>query len=108
MARDKEEPEYVLSDHFLMHFLEVPKLETDRFDSKLKKWLAFLKYEGKDAEKIKNIISDDDINKAHWEYEKFTHDDKMKSLNEAHLKWLRDQATLLYEAEQRGLKKGLQ
>jgi predicted transposase/invertase (TIGR01784 family) len=108
MAREKEEPEYVLSDHFLMHFLEVPKLTADYFEKKLHKWLAFLKYEGKEAEKMKILLSDDDINKAHWEYEKFTQNDEMKELYEAHQKWLHDQATLNYEAEQEGMRKGLE
>ena len=107
MAREKDEPEYVLSDHFLMHFLEIPKLETDRFDNKLKKWLAFLKYEGKEAEKMKILLSDDDINKAHWEYEKFTRNDEMKELYDAHEKFLHDKASWIGNAEEKGVKKGV-
>jgi len=108
MAREKDEPKYVLSDHFLMHFLEVPKLETDRFDNKLKKWLAFLKYEGKEAEKVKILLSDDDINKAHWEYEKFTQNDEMKELYEAHEKFLHDKASWIGNAKEKGIQENRQ
>jgi predicted transposase/invertase (TIGR01784 family) len=57
---------------------------------------------------VKILLSDDDINKAHWEYEKFTQNDEMKELYEAHEKFLHDKASWIGDAEEKGLKKGVQ
>ena len=79
-----------------IHFLELKKVTNEEKNDKLKKWLFFLKKEGTGDKTLSEIIENDsDINKAHKRYVKFTHDEMLRDLHEARIKWKRDHATLL-------------
>ena len=72
---ERKDSEIVLTDHLLMHYLELPKLKNDEHRSKLEEskllhWLYYLKSEGqeKEAETMKILLKDADIARAHKEY----------------------------------------
>jgi len=57
---------------------------------------------------MKFIIKDDEtIEKAHNEFRKFTQDEEMRDQYEARMKWKSDYNTMLYEAEMKGIDKGI-
>ena len=105
---EKDDPKLILTDHLLIHFIELPKVETSMLDSKLQKWSQFFINEGKEENNIMNTILKDDpiLQKAHDEYVKFTGDDELREIYESRLKYKRDHLTLLRSAEKRGEKKG--
>ena len=70
-----------------MHFLEIQKLGDDILDNKLVKWMLFLKNEGTREGIMQILIKDDeDIMKAHQEYQRFTQDEKLRDIYESRLK----------------------
>jgi len=93
LLREKNFAEYVLTDHLVIHFLEVPKLQDEKIKTKLEKWLFYLKYEGKEEERMKILLKDHDINKAHKAYKHFTEDERLREIYEARMKSKRDHNT---------------
>lgn len=110
LLREKNLPEYVLTDHLVIHFLEVPKPGDEKIGTKLEKWLFYLKYEGKEEEKMKILLKDNDINKAHKAYKRFTEDERLREIYEARMKYKLDYNTDIAlarrEGEEIGIKKG--
>jgi predicted transposase/invertase (TIGR01784 family) len=96
----------LLTEHFQLHFLELPKFKKNesKITDKLQIWFNYLLLEGKGKEEsMKGILDkNDDIKKAHKEFKKFTADDKMRELYEARLKKKRDDASLLKHAKLEG------
>jgi predicted transposase/invertase (TIGR01784 family) len=104
---DRQLPEYILTDHLAIHFLELPKIEDKFKDDKLLKWLLFLKNEGKKEELMEILIKNDpDIARAHKEYNAFTRDDELRELYEAREKWKKDYNTAMYYARVEGIEEG--
>ena len=88
-GRDRE---YVLSDHLLIHFLEIPKLKESGSSSKIGKWMLYLKTEGRNSKMLKILLKEDnDLQKAHDKYEKFTSDKELRFQAISREKFLRDQ-----------------
>ena len=108
LLREQNLPEYVLTDHIVIHFLEIPKLRDKNIRTKLEKWLFYLKHEGKEEEKMKILLTDTDINKAHKVYKHFTEDERLREIYEARLKSKLDYNTDITLAKQEGLKEGKQ
>jgi len=106
LLREKNFAEYVLTDHLVIHFLEVPKLRDEKVKTKLEKWLFYLKYEGREEEKMKILLKDNDINKAHKAYKRFTEDERLREIYEARMKSKRDYNTDIALARRDGLKNG--
>jgi len=117
LLRENSEPELILTDHLMIHFLELPKLVADlkqdpaKIDKSLYHWLLFFKEEGMESPLLKTIVeSDPIIQKAHQEYSKFSGTDQYREAYEARLKWQRDQDSLIYfarlEGEAQGIAKG--
>jgi predicted transposase/invertase (TIGR01784 family) len=104
LLREEHDRELVLTDHHVMHFLQIPYHDKNVIDSELKKWLTFLRYEGTPEEKaeMKILLTDEDINTAHKVYEDFTQDPDLREQYRAHQKWKRDQLWRLKNAERRG------
>jgi predicted transposase/invertase (TIGR01784 family) len=81
MITEAREKKYVLTDHLVIHFLELPKIESLEISSKIDRWLLYLKKEGKDDEMLNILIKDDDdLKLAHKKYETFTSDQKLRWL----------------------------
>ena len=104
LLREQNFPEYVLTDHIAIHFLEIPKLQDKNIRTKLERWLFYLKYEGKEEEKMKILLTDTDINKAHKVYKHFTEDERLREIYEARMKSKLDYNTDITLAKQEGLK----
>ena len=107
MLHEMKEPEYVLTDHLMLHFLELPKLDITLHDTKIQRWLIYLKTEGKEEDIMKILIQEDqEIEKAHNIYKKFSKDKEMIELYEAREKFKKDYnsilATKIEEAEEKG------
>jgi predicted transposase/invertase (TIGR01784 family) len=104
LLREKNEPEYVLTDHLVLHFLELQKPEDHVHDPKLKRWLSYFKNEGQKEDLMQILIKEDeDIAKAHERYKIFTEDDRMKELYEARIKRQLDYNTDIEVARQEGI-----
>lgn len=108
LLREEKDPEYILTDHLEIHFLEINKMQDKTLKEKLLHWINYFKNEGKEEANMTILIKDDpDINKAHQVYKHFTEDDKMRELYESREKWLKDYNTRLYTAKQEGIKEGI-
>ena len=111
MISDPEDPETVLTDHMRLHYIELPRIRTDRKripENRLLKWAYFFNEEGIVEENdIKILIKDDPIfEKAHETFHEFTASDELRELYEGRMKFKRDQAQLICDAREEGLEKG--
>jgi hypothetical protein len=52
MLQEHLETDYVLTDHLVLHFLELLKEENGMIE-KLKRWMNFFRWEGAEEEKMK-------------------------------------------------------
>ncbi|MEA2059762.1 MAG: Rpn family recombination-promoting nuclease/putative transposase [Thermodesulfobacteriota bacterium] len=107
MVREKDEPEFFLSRHLAIHFLELPKFKDIEKDKKLSHWLYYLKNEGTEDEKMKVLLNENEhIEKAHERYIAFTRDEELLEAYEAREKWRKDYNSGLFNARREGEKKG--
>ena len=107
LFREHRKPELILTDHAMLHYLELPKLSGYQQKTKLFRWLKFLSNEGKDENLMKTLINEDkDIAQAHEAYEKFTNDKVLRDIYEAREKWKKDLSTEIEYARQDGEAKG--
>ena len=110
LPTEKNNTEYILSDHLEIHFIELPKF--NRVNTKLKKnmtaWVEYFLNEGKENETMKIILKDSTFQKAHREYTRFTSSDEYREIIEGQQKWIRDQKTLIEGARRKGLKEGIE
>ena len=99
------EPEYVLSDHFAIHFVELPKEAPT--DSPLLPWMRYIEKEGTgEDEEMKYLLKDEPIRRAHEEYERCMDDDVERHWALAREMFQREQATRRNEALEEGIKEG--
>ena len=95
----------VLTDHLMIHFLELSKYQLSREIKKIDKWLYYFKYEGERDMKI--IIKDDEVlDKAHRVYKNFSQDDRLRELYESRLEAERRYISDIEIAEKKGKKEG--
>lgn len=79
MITEGKEREYALTDHLIIHFLELPKIRDKEMSSKMAGWLLYLKAEGQDREMMKILLeSDEDLRSAHEMYKAFNSNDKLR------------------------------
>ena len=109
MVREKDNPEYFLSEHLVIHFLELPKLKGLEAGKKLTQWLYYLNNEGKE-DKIMQILLKENKNiaRAHEQYIAFTKDEELMDAYEAHIKWKKDYNTGIFNAKEEGIKEGIE
>jgi predicted transposase/invertase (TIGR01784 family) len=111
MLHEIKDHEFVLTDHLMIHYLELDKLDLHMHETKIQKWLTYLKVEGKEDNIMTILLQEDkDIREAHNVYKKFTRDEQMLELYEAREKFRRDYNSILAakieEAEQKGRMEG--
>ncbi|MGD9732348.1 MAG: Rpn family recombination-promoting nuclease/putative transposase [Desulfamplus sp.] len=113
MLCDTKKADFVLTDHFAIHFIELPKFRTFDIninrDETLQKWLYFLKKEGmQEEDNLMEILLKEDatFRKAHEKYAAFTQDEEMLEAYEAHQKWVRDYNSGISSAWKKGKKEG--
>ncbi|SIQ09251.1 conserved hypothetical protein (putative transposase or invertase), partial [Alkalispirochaeta americana] len=110
---EADAPEYVLSDHLQIHFIELPKnhlKSTGDVKDKLDTWCYYFEHEGTVEEEDMTLLLKDNpaLGKAHRVYRTFTADDELMDIAEAREKWQRDVSSRLRSAEQRGKEEGMQ
>lgn len=116
MITEGRERKYALTDHLVIHFLEIPKIKNTKMCSKMAGWLLYFKAEGQDNKMMKILLeSDEDLRSAHEMYKAFNSNDKLRRYALAREKAEMDKRYFQNmakrkEAEglQRGLEKGLQ
>lgn len=107
MLSHKDMPDLVLTDHIVMHYIELPKLMPTVPSSFFERWLAFLKYEGREDFDMKILLKDEPaLEQAHQSYQYFSHDRAARMAYEDRQKFLLDQSSALYEAELKGKLEG--
>lgn len=109
VLKEMQKPELILTDHLLIHFIELPKFIKEKdFKTHFEKWLAFFKYEGQKEAIVETIIKDEPIlKKAHTKYTRFTSDDKLMEAYEARIKYQLDYNTDIEYAMEKGIEKGI-
>ncbi len=114
MAAEKDNPEYVLTEDFQIHFFELTKVQIDNteiFKNRLEKWAYFFKREGllTEEEEVEVLIKNDMVmERAHESYQKFTSSDEMLELYEAREKRIKDEATNIAVAREQGIEQGIE
>ncbi|MCK5196971.1 MAG: Rpn family recombination-promoting nuclease/putative transposase, partial [Spirochaetales bacterium] len=79
MITEGREREYALTDHLIIHFLEIPKINDKEMSSKMASWLLYLKAEGQDKKMLKILLeNDEDLKSAHEMYKAFNNNDKLR------------------------------
>ncbi|WP_041397074.1 Rpn family recombination-promoting nuclease/putative transposase [Spirochaeta africana] len=103
-----DQPEYVLSEHLQIHFIELPKNQlesTADVKSRLDTWCYYFENEGSVEEDEMTVLlkENDALGKAHRVYRDFTANAELMDMAEAREKWLKDVNSKLQNAEQRGM-----
>jgi predicted transposase/invertase (TIGR01784 family) len=102
-----EDKDLVLTDHLIIHFLELPKLSQnilDNLNNDLQKWLYFFKNRDKEEdENMRLVIKDDEpLNKANEKYEHFNSDDQLRKMYDTYIEQKRKYRTDIEIAEKKG------
>lgn len=104
--REKNDPSILLTDHLLIHFLEMPKFNSESNES-LEQWLRYFLHEGKEDGVVKKLSEDNEqIAETHRNYEKFVSDEQMRMKALAREMGERDHLARMNEAQEEGFKKG--
>jgi predicted transposase/invertase (TIGR01784 family) len=108
LLTNKDNPALVLTDHLMIHFLELPKVTEFPGVTKLERWMNYFKSEGSEEDIMNTVIKDEPmLKKAHNEYTKFTADDKLRLMAISREMAELDRANSLYEAERKGKEEGI-
>ena len=107
---EKSNHELMLSNHLLIHFIELPKfIKESKFNNEFEKWLAFFKYEGTREDIMQVVVDNSDLlTKAHKRFKTFTKNDELVELYEARQKYQMDRDTAIGYAEMKGIEKGIE
>jgi len=103
-----KEPQYLLTDHLMIHFIELGKIP-DQNESKkaLLNWITYFKHEGKEEEDMLIFLNDDPVmEQAHEAYILFSQDDQLREAYEAREKWIKQRNTDLKVAALQGKNEG--
>ena len=107
MLIEGRKKEYALTDHLIIHFLEIPKTDERKISSKMTRWLLYLRGEGRDEKMMKILLeNDEDLQAAHTMYKAFTNDDTLRRYALGREKAERDRLQLLSSAQKEGEIKG--
>ncbi|HRX16984.1 MAG TPA: Rpn family recombination-promoting nuclease/putative transposase, partial [Spirochaetota bacterium] len=104
----KDESDKILTDHLVLHFIELPKVKSNMGKNSLEIWSQYFINEGVDNNIMKTLLKDEPmIVKAHDEFKKFTADERLRDIYESRLKAQRDHAYFMEIAREEGLEKGM-
>ena len=98
----------VFTDKLQMHILEAAKEKIDRISElppALKAWMNFYYYSHLKSEEAMTALLQDHppVQQAYGQYRQFNQDARMRALDEAHQRFLNDQASDLAEAQEKGV-----
>jgi len=109
MLRELEDPKLILTEHLVIHYLELPEFTDYSTDRVLDKWLYYLKHEGREEEdaRMKTLLEENPrLAEAHEKYTAFTRDDELRDAYEARMKWKMDYLSSIVAARQEGREEG--
>ena len=109
LLTEKNNKDIVLTDQIIIHFLELSKVDENlsKIDNKLLNWLYYFKYEGIKEDKMTYLFkTDNNLLKAHKEYEKFRQNDKTRKLYHDRVIYEMDKNTLIESAKIEGKLEG--
>lgn len=97
----------VITEHFEMHFIQIPKCKKEEIKTKLDEWMQFI---GNISEKGVNIAmkSNERIKEAKEELEYLNGDEETRRIAELREKAIRDETTNLNSARKEGERLGLE
>ncbi|MDR1485126.1 MAG: Rpn family recombination-promoting nuclease/putative transposase [Planctomycetaceae bacterium] len=104
----QDTPEFVLSDDFQIHTLELitKKIyQIDQIENPLKSWLTFFWFADKKSEEEMNVLlqaSDPHVQLAHNKYIQFCQDEKFRQIEDARQQYLHDYTTDIEDARKEG------
>ncbi|MGL4593956.1 MAG: Rpn family recombination-promoting nuclease/putative transposase, partial [Thermoguttaceae bacterium] len=104
----KADPRVILTDLLQMHILEVTATKIDRagkLPSALRVWVEFFYHSHLKSEAEMSAILQDHpvVEQAYEKYRQFNRDERLRSLDEAHQRFLHDLATDIEEAHEKGI-----
>ena len=107
----KSDPNVVLTDLLQMHILEATKEKIDRavdLSPALCAWINFFYYSHlkSEAEMTTLLQGQPMVGQAFEKYQQFNRDERLRALDEAHQRFLHDQATDMEEAHNKGKAEG--
>lgn len=109
VLKEKDDTSKVLTDHLMLHFIELPKVTPEMCRSHLEKWSQYFIYEGEDNAVMETLLKDEPVfQKAHHEFKRFTEDERLRDIYESRLKAQRDYVTLIENAREQGLEQGIE
>ncbi|MBL7007177.1 MAG: Rpn family recombination-promoting nuclease/putative transposase [Spirochaetia bacterium] len=107
MLIEGRKKEFALTEHLIIHFLEIPKIDERKISSKITRWLLYLRGEGRDEKMMKILLeNDEDLQAAHMMYKAFTNDDTLRRYALGREKAERDRLQLLSSAQKEGMEEG--
>ena len=103
----KADPNVVLTNLLQMHILEAAKEKINRVSElpiALRAWINFFYYSHlkSEAEMSTLFQSQPVVGQAYERYQQFNRDERLRALDEAHQRFLHDQATDIEEAHKKG------
>lgn len=109
----KADPKVVLTKLLQMHILEATEEKIDRaskLPSGLDAWINFFYYSHlKSEDEMSTILKGHpELEQAYEKYEQFNNDERLRSLDEAHQRFLHDLATDIEEAHNKGVGEGVE
>jgi predicted transposase/invertase (TIGR01784 family) len=105
MLREMTDPSLILTNHLVIHYLELPGFTDYGMNKELDQWMYYLKYEGGMEENmtLKTLFEDNPrLAEAHEKYLSFTQDEELRDAYEARMKWIRDYNSGMYAAREEG------
>ena len=109
-VRSRLPPHRAVSEHLVLHFLELPRFRLRREPStSLERWVYFMKRAMTPEDPIMKTILEEDsaVAEAYERYKQFLSDPEAVAAFDAHRIFLSDQATMLANATKKGLEKGM-
>jgi predicted transposase/invertase (TIGR01784 family) len=108
MLRENSQPDQVLSQDCVMHYLECPKLKREPV-TEVERWLYLLLHAGEEDKKMQVLIDENEyFKKVMNRYKYFVGDEQARLAYEARQKYLHDQASYLADAREAGMEMGLE
>lgn len=105
LLHEKDNHDFVLTDHLEIHFLELEKMADKELAGELKRWIEYFKNEGK-GDDMTYLLSDSTLQKAHEVYKEFVSDPELRSLYESREKWRKDYNTDIKLSREEGVLEG--
>lgn len=104
LMKEKDEPDKILTDHIMLHFIELPKLEGDFMQNRLQEWTQYFRNEGKENKIMQTLLEKPVFSNLNKKFKQFTSDERARDIYEGRMKRISDEKTNIEVAREEGLK----